>query len=159
MKCEEFELALTSGEELSAEALAHQQSCESCKAFAAELPGLLSDAALPAMSSAEQAKLNGLADSVIRRYRAEQPRRSGWRQMASLAVAASLGALITSAVFKLGPERGQASRKPDAPAPQLSADQTPFSDGAFEVASAADDSSDDDSLEVSWPSLNEGDVQ
>lgn len=159
MKCEEFELLLTSGDPLSEEAAKHQQSCESCSAFAAELPGLLSDAALPAMSSAEHAKLNGLTDAVLRQYRADQPRRSATRQLVSLALAASVGALVTSAVFKLAPAGTAAkSKAPEAPLTQVVADQVAFADNTFELGQTADDASDDDSLEVSWPSPTEGDV-
>ncbi len=157
MTCEEVELALSSGDPLSDSAQAHLQSCESCRAFAAELPGLLSDAALPELSAAERTKLDGLTMAVLRQYRADRPRVSGVRQFVSLALAAGVGALVTSAVFKLSPQAPQ-SKKAAPQVVQLAADPSGLGDSAFELASADDATDDDASLEVSWPSLNEGDV-
>jgi anti-sigma factor RsiW len=158
VRCEEFELALLSSEPLSAEATAHTAQCASCKAFAAEVPGLLAAASMPPPSAPEKARLDGLAASVLRQYQADRPKRSVFRQLAPLALAAGLGAVVTSAVFKLSPVTAQASAKPDA-ARVAPADQSGFGDGAFDGVAAGDEGSDDESLEVSWPSINEGDVQ
>ena len=158
MNCEEVELALLSGEPLSAPQQAHLSGCPACSQFSNEAKALLAAAAMPPLSSLERMKLDTLAGAVQRAYSAPQPKRSPWRQVVSLALAASVGALITSAVFKLQPVPVQASEQREAPALTLVADQSGFGDvSGFDVAQVSDDS-DDEALEVSWPSIPEGDA-
>jgi hypothetical protein len=158
MRCEEFELALLSEEPLSAEAQAHAAACPGCAAFRDEVPGLLADAALPELSLAERARLDGLVPSLLAAQRTQTKRRAALRQAVSLALAASLGAVVASAVvLKLRPVHAAHPAVPmRAAAP--SSDVVTYADLGFELPAATDDGSDVDSLEVSWPSPTEGDV-
>ncbi len=154
MSCETYELALLSEEPLSPEAEAHVAACPSCSAFRAELPGLLSDAELPPLTDAERERLEQLPRQVLQAYRAEQRPRRAWRQVVSLALAASLGAGVASAVLlKWSPAP---SKGGGATVVRALPDAVAVSEPGWELP--ADDGSDLEALEVSWPSINEGDV-
>jgi len=155
MNCEAYELALLSDEPLSEEAKAHAAACTACAAFRDQVPGLLADAALPPVSEEERARLASLPQAVLQAYRAERAPRSGWRQVVSLALAASLGAGIASAVLlKLSPGPASAG---GATVVRALPDAVAVAEPGWELP-AADDGSDLEALEVSWPSINEGDV-
>ncbi len=158
MTCEEFELLFLTEEPLGAEAQAHAASCPACAAFQAEVPSLLADAALAEPSLAERAHLERLVPTLLATQRAQTKRRATFRQAVSLALAASLGAVVASAVvLELRPTRADRT-VPAARTVTLSPESLAFADSPGFELPPADDGSDLDSLEVSWPSPNEGDV-
>lgn len=143
MTCEEVELELP---EPSVEARAHLETCSSCR----ETATLLGLATLPPLSEAERAMLSGLAVSLQRDVRAP-PRRDGLvRRVASLALAAGVGALIASAaMLKLSPEPRVETRTVLVTPPEIP---------VLEVSDEFDLSDDEVFFEVGWPSPTEGDL-
>ena len=134
--------------EPSAEARVHLESCASCRE-AARLVGL---AALPPLSDAERAMLHGLEASVQRAHHATSRREGFVRRVASLALAAGLGALVASAaVLKLVP----------APEPRVETRTvlvTPPEVPVLEVSDELNLSDDEVFFDVGWPSPTEGDL-
>ena len=147
MNCDDVELELSGGEP-SVEARAHLADCASCQASARVL-GL---AALPPLSQSERLVLSGLQAGAQQSWRAGRARGEGLRRLASLALAAGVGALLASAVLvKTAPEP-----KPVEPVVRtvlLSAPEVPVLD--FDGANLSDD---EVFFEVGWPSPTEGDL-
>lgn len=142
MTCEEVELELP---EPSEQARAHLETCAACR-DTAKLLGL---ATLPPLSEAERAMLAGLATSLPRAV--SPPRRDGLgRRVASLALAAGLGALVASAaMLKLSPEPRIETRTVLVTPPEIP---------VLEVSDELDLSDDEVFFEVGWPSPTEGDL-
>lgn len=142
MTCEEVELELP---EPSEQARAHLETCASCR-DTAKLLGL---ATLPPLSEAERAMLAGLATSLPRAV--VPPRRDGLvRRVASLAVAAGLGALVASAaMLKFSPAPRIETRTVLVTPPEIP---------VLEVSDELDLSDDEVFFEVGWPSPTEGDL-
>ncbi|GMU60495.1 MAG: hypothetical protein AMXMBFR34_22580 [Myxococcaceae bacterium] len=151
MTCEDFELEL-GAPALSALARAHLEGCASCR----ETCEVVALAALPEVAAAERAALVGLSTSALSAWRAQDRRRDVLSRVASLALAAGLGAVLaTGVMWKARPAavaEVPALVQPVA-APVLLEPVVPdFSDDAF-------DSGDDEvSWEVSWPLVTEGDL-
>jgi hypothetical protein len=144
MTCEDVALEL-SGPEPSAEARAHVAGCASCQ----ETARVLGRAALPPLTETERLLLQGLASSTQAAWRARQGRGERVRRVASLALAAGVGALLASAVLARRPV--EAPREVETvylAIPELAS----FDDDA------ANFSDDEVFLEVGWPSPTEGDL-
>lgn len=140
MKCEDVELELSSGE-LSSEVQSHLTACESCRASAQ----VLDLAALPALTKGEQLALGGLATSTFSAWRRRQATSSRLRRMGSLALAAGLGALISSVALQ-----GH-QPEPLVRTVVVQADES----YDFEEANLSDD---EVFFEIGWPSPTEGDM-
>ncbi len=147
MTCEDVELELSGGEP-STEARAHLETCASCR----ETARLLNVATLPPLTQAERMVLNGVAASTQHAWRASRARGNTVRRVASLGLAAGLGALIASAaVLQLSPApqlvvetRTVMMAPPEIPVLQLSDELNLSDDEVF--------------FEVGWPSPTEGDL-
>lgn len=139
MTCEDVELSLLEDGPRSPELLGHLEGCASCRAFQADTQALL----VPEpVSAAERGLLSGLSARVQAQASARASRSRGLKQLASLALAAGLGAVIAASVLARG-----TPAQPAAPAPPA----------AVQVASVT--AEDFPEYEVAWPSLtNEGDV-
>lgn len=145
MNCEETELELSGGE-LSADARTHLDGCASCRE-AARLFGL---AALPPLADVERLMLNGVAASTQQQWRAQQSRGGRVRQVASLALAAGVGALVASvAVLRF-----------HQPTPVVRVETVHVVPPEVPVLEFIDAnlSEDDVFFEVGWPSPTEGDL-
>jgi hypothetical protein len=141
--CEEVELELP---EPSVEARAHLETCAACR----ETAKLLGLATLPPLSEAERAMLGGLAASLQREVQAPRRRDSVAGRVASLALAAGLGALVASAaMLKLSPEPRVETRTVLVTPPEIP---------VLEVSDEFDLSDDEVFFEVGWPSPTEGDL-
>ena len=148
MNCEEVELELSAGEP-SVEVRAHVTDCAACQATARVL-GL---AALPPLSQTERLVLNGLAATTQQAWKGQRQRGQGMQRWATLALAAGLGGLLTSAVLH------QPTSGPVAVAEQqvrnvlVSYPELPVLE--YDEANLSDD---EVFFEVSWPSPTEGDL-
>ena len=153
MKCTDFENRLNEllddrlAPQDDASVVAHANSCADCR----EALEVLALAAQPEPTAGERAKAVGLPAAVQAEWLRLQRRHGAVRTFAGLAIAASVGALVASAVlWKLTPAPSAVARPGgdrDAELIVWMEDSTPL---------AADDES---NFEVSWPSLNEeGDV-
>lgn len=147
MKCEDVELELSGGE-LSTEAREHLEGCASCQATA-KLLGL---AALPPLSETERLVLGGLAASTQKTWRETRRRSGAASRLASLALAAGVGALLASAVLmKLVPQ----------PEPRVETRTVMVTPPEIPVLEASDEinlSDDEVFFDVGWPSPTEGDL-
>jgi hypothetical protein len=140
MTCDDAVLELSDPGAPSVGLAAHLAGCEACQ----EAARVLALAALPPPTAADQAALAGLADSALGAWTLQERRRAsrrrGARQLARLALAAGVGALVASGALLLRPH----------PSPQL---------GAPGAELAANDESylleDEVFFDVSWP---EGDL-
>lgn len=147
MTCDELQLTFPEGA-ADMVAQAHLETCTNCR----EALEALTLAAQPPPPAAERAKLTGLAGATQTAWLAAQRQRSARRSLVSLALAASIGALVaTGVMWKLQP---RAPVSVAAPAPSAEPSMVVWMEDA--TPPAADDAS---NFEVSWPSLNEeGDV-
>ncbi len=143
MTCEETELELVTSEAPSPGALEHLATCERCRAFQASSAQLLADAALPAPSAEEKARLSTLAPRVLQGFQRTDRRRSFARRVVSLAVAACMGAAVASAALLPRVQRA-------AEQPVVVVSDFGFPD--LEPASSSDTEDELDTFEVSWPS-------
>jgi predicted anti-sigma-YlaC factor YlaD len=140
MTCDDAVLELSDPGGPSAGLAGHLAGCEACR----ETARVLALAALPPATAADQAALAGLAGSALaawtRQERTRAARRRGARQLARLALAAGVGALVASGALLLRPH----------PAPPTAATRPEL---------AANDESylleDEVFFDVSWP---EGDL-
>lgn len=150
MNCDDVALELSGGDP-SNEARAHLAECSDCQATARVL-GLVE---LPALTQAERLVVGGLAASTQQAWRARRSRGEGLRRVASLALAAGLGALLASALLvDLG------SPLP-TPTPVASPVRTVMmvTPPEIPVLDFEDNLSDDEVFfEVGWPSPTEGDL-
>lgn len=144
MNCEDVELEL-SGAEPSPEARVHLEQCASCQQTARVL-GL---AALPPLSQAERLMLSSLAASTVELGRSQRRRGEGARRLASLALAAGLGALLASAVVS----RPVPASEPEVRTVLVAAPEMPVLE--FDEANLSDD---EVFFEVGWPEPTEGDL-
>jgi hypothetical protein len=141
MTCDELQLTFPEGA-ADMVAQAHLEACGDCRASLEAL----TLAAQPMPPAAERAKLAGLAGATHAAWLAAQKRRSARKNLVSLALAASVGALIaTGVMWKLAPRAPVVVPAAEPSMVVWMEDATPL---------AADDAS---NFEVSWPSL-EGDV-
>ncbi len=145
MNCEECELELSGGE-VSAEVRAHVASCAQC----AETSRVLGAAALAPVSDEELLLLRGISASAQAQFRRSQTRGGTFRKVASLALAAGLGALLASAaVWQLKPV-------PEA-RPYVLSELYPLEVAVLD--GYENNQLDDDVFaEVGWPSPTEGDL-
>lgn len=144
MTCDELQLTFPEGA-ADMVAQAHLETCADCR----ESLEAVTLAAQPVPSAAERAKLVGLPAAVQTAWVTAQRKQSARRSVASLALAASVGALVaTGVMWKLrAPEPAASVPVAEPTVVVWMEDATPL---------AADDAS---NFEVSWPSLNEeGDV-
>lgn len=148
MKCEDVELELT-GAEPSPEARAHLEGCRACQ----DTARLLGLATLPPPSQAERLVLSGVATSTQRAWNQSQRRFSTLRRVASLALAAGVGALVAStAVVKLTPV-------PEARIETRVVTMAPIELPSLDVSDEPNLSDDEVFFDVGWPSPTEGDQQ
>lgn len=150
MTCEDVELELSGGTP-SVDARAHLETCTSCQTTA-KLLGL---AVLPPLSDTERLVLSGLAASTQREWESRQRSASSTRRVASLALAAGVGALLASTVLlgtRAEPTPVVETRTVLVAAPEVP-DLADFVGDDFNV------SDDDVFFDVSWPSPTEGDLQ
>lgn len=159
MTCEDFELEL--GEPaLSADAQAHLSACAACR----ETYEVVALAALPEPTAAERAALAGLESAVRAAWQRDARRRDVVSRVVGLAIAAGVGALVaTGVMWRLRPEPApQPVPKVAAPAVTAPADVEPVLLEAPVVPDLSGDalnqSDDDVSFEVSWPSVTEGEL-
>lgn len=147
MTCDDVELALVTGEGLSAEAREHLATCERCAVFQRDAVQLLDDAALPPMSASEKAAAASLAPRVHQAWKATERRRGVLRRFAGLAVAACMGAAVASAA--LVPRLSQPRGLPT----EISSSEPEWQVTGFELpAAGADEELDFD--EVAWPTAD-----
>jgi hypothetical protein len=148
MTCDDVELELSGGSS-SPDVRAHLETCASCQTTARVL-GL---ATLPPLTDTERLVLSGLAASTQREWRAHQrPRRSFAARLASLALAAGVGALLASTIALRSRPEPTVETRTVLMAP---AEVPEFSD----LGGADFNLSDDDVFfEVGWPSPTEGDL-
>jgi hypothetical protein len=149
MTCDEVELALVTGEALSAEAKEHLGTCEKCSEFQRDAAQVIQDAALPPLSVLEKGALQGLAPRVHHAWKQKERRGSVVRRFVGLAVAACMGAAVASAA--LMPKLAhQATVAREAIASDSSPSEWPVA-GLELPASAPDDELD---FEVAWPTAD-----
>jgi len=148
MNCEAVELELSEAEP-SVEARAHLEGCASCT----ETAKVLGLASLPPLSQSERLALTGLASSTQKEWRSSRVRVGAVRRVASLALAAGVGALLASGlVLKLMP-------KPEARVETKVVTVSALELPNFEVVSDEPNLSDDEVFfDVGWPSPTEGDL-
>jgi hypothetical protein len=148
MNCEAVELELSDAEP-SAEAREHLAGCISCQ----ESVRVLGLASLPVPSQTERLVLTGLATSTQRAWNQSQRRFTTIRRVASLVLAAGVGALVAStAVLKLAP----------TPATRIETrvvTMAPLEVPSFDVSDEPNLSDDEVFFDVGWPSPTEGDQQ
>lgn len=146
MNCDDVVLLL-GDEPRSPEVTAHLSTCAECT----ESARVLSLAVLPALTPTERMMLPGIEVSVRKSLRQRREPTGSFRRVASLALAAGLGALVASAViFQLKP----------APVPRV---ETVLMVPSEEVSvlEASDElnlSDDEVFFDVGWPSPTEGDL-
>ena len=149
MTCEDVELELSGGTPGDAARL-HLESCANCQATAKVL-GL---ATLPPLSDTERLLLAGLESSTRRELRDQKKRSAFLPRVASLGLAAGLGALLASVVVMRtlpAPEPRVETRTVMMTAPELPGFQLDEGDD-FNL------SDDDVFFDVGWPSPTEGDL-
>lgn len=151
MKCEDVEVELSGGTVPEA-VRAHLETCASCS----ESAKVLGLAALPAVSESEKLLLSSLAATTQKAWRDRQSRTSSVRRVASLALAAGLGALLASGVMLKvmpTPEAKIVTRTEIVAVPELAAfDKAPWGDGVGWGSSDFNLSDDEVFFEVGWPS-------
>lgn len=150
MTCDDVVVALSGGA-LVEEAKAHLEGCAACR----EAARVLALAALPALDAEEQQALSGLAVSTSAGWMARRKRAGAWRQVASLAVAAGVGALVASAVLLRAREE-ERSNAPQGPVASGREAVTTV-DLSFDLE-GANLSSDEVFLDVSWPTPTAGEL-
>lgn len=143
--CEEVELELP---EPSVEARAHLETCATCR----ETARVLGLATLPPLSDAERLMLGGLSATLQREARPTARREGLVRRVASLALAAGIGALVASAaVLRLTPP-------PETRVETRTVLVTPPEVPVLEVSDELNLSDDEVFFDVGWPSPTEGDL-
>lgn len=144
MTCEEIELELSGGT-LSAEGRAHLDGCASC----GETARLFGLAAMPAVTDEERLMMKSLSSTTQAAWRSRQTRGGAFRRVASLAMAAGVGALVASGVMlKLRPEPEVRVQTIHVTPPELP--NIEFVDSNL--------SDDEVFFDVGWPSPTEGDL-
>ncbi|MGV3625900.1 MAG: hypothetical protein ACO1OB_34135 [Archangium sp.] len=144
MTCEEVELELSGGTS-SPEGREHLEGCAACR----ETSRLFGLAALPPVTDAERLMMKGLAVSTQQAWRVKSSRGGVVRRVASLAMAAGLGALVaTGVMLKLRPEAEVRVQTIHVTPPEVPALE-------FVEANLSDD---EVFFDVSWPSPTEGDL-
>lgn len=146
MTCEEVELELSGGT-LSVEGRAHLDGCAAC----GETARLFGLAALPPVTDAERLMLKSLASTTQQAWRSQQSRGGTFRRVASLAMAAGVGALVASvAMVKLRP----------MPQPEVRVHTVHVMPPELPNIEFADANLSDDEVffDVGWPSPTEGDL-
>ena len=144
MTCEEIELELSGGT-LSPEGRTHLDGCASCR----ETARLFGLAAMPAVTDAERLMMKSLASSTQAEWVRKSSRGGAFRRVASLAMAAGVGALVASGVMlKLRPE------------PEVRVQTIHVTPPELPNIELVDSNLSDDEVffDVSWPSLTEGDL-
>lgn len=143
LECHDVELALLEPERSDA-VRAHLAGCQSCQAFERDLGAVTALAALPEPSGAERARLLGLAPRTLALVKRQEQRGALWRQLGSMAIAASVGALVA----------GLALRGGEAPAPEPRPTAA-VSDVSLEFPLVLVDdgvmADSDDDVEIAWP--------
>lgn len=143
LKCEDVELALLEPFR-SDEVRAHLAGCQSCQAFERDLGAVSALAALPEPSGAERARLLGLAPRTLAAVKRQQTRGAVLKQLGSLALAASVGALVASLALRGG----------EAPVPEPRP-TVAVSDASLEFPLVVVDdgvmADSDDDVEIAWP--------
>jgi hypothetical protein len=138
----------------------HLAGCEDCRAARSTLEL----AGLPPVSEAELAALAASEGALLSAWQAQQPppavislasrRAPVWRQLTQLALAASLGAVVASAVFLRHPASGLGAERPVSLTPVV-LEEPALPDQADE----ANLSDDEVFFDVSWPSAtSDGDL-
>jgi hypothetical protein len=140
MTCDECQNLALTGDPAAAE---HLEGCRACQAEHAKAQEALTLAALPALSEEESARLGALEASSERAWRRNEGRRSAWRRVAGLAVAAAVGGLIASAALIRQSPHAPVAPRPEAVAVALA------DEGAYALE-ASDDEFDPSSYEVPW---------
>jgi len=133
MTCEECQALATTGDTAAAE---HLAGCAACREEEAKTKAALALAAMPALSGEEAAQLGPLAASTWSAWRRAERRKSLWRSVAGLAVAAAVGGLIASAaLLRASPHSSAPQRAVVAAAddPALLASDDEFDTSAYEV--------------------------
>jgi hypothetical protein len=147
MTCDEAVLELT-GEAPSPDVQAHLDACGACRDAALVL-GL---AALPPVSHVERAALNDLPRRVVDAARGEaRSRTTRFSQLASLALAAGLGAIVASSVL-LGT---RVTPQPERVVIEVPL-EVPALPGDFDEPNLSDD---EVFFDVSWPDVSQGTQQ
>jgi predicted anti-sigma-YlaC factor YlaD len=147
MTCDEAVLELKA-EAPSPEVQAHLDGCGACRDAALVL-GL---AALPPVSAVERAALNDLPRRVVAAARVDgRARFSSVRQLASLALAAGLGAIVASGVL-LGTRVPVQAERVVVEVPL----EVPALPGDFDEPNLSDD---EVFFDVSWPDVSQGTQQ
>ena len=149
LSCEDVELSLLEPGR-SDEVRAHLAACEKCRAFEKDMGQVSELAALPELSGAERAKLLGLAPRTLARVRQGEARWGAVRRVASLALAASIGALVATAALK----RSEVPGPTDFPRVS-SLESRVSSDANLEFPLVLVDdgalADSDDDIEIAWP--------
>lgn len=140
MTCDECQTLALTGDPAAAE---HLETCLTCQAEHAKAQAALELAALPALSEEETSRLGLLEASTGAAWRRAEGRRSAWRRVAGLAVAAAVGGLIASAAL-LRPDPH--SRV----APRAEAVTVALADEGAGALEAGDDEFDPSAYEVPW---------
>jgi hypothetical protein len=154
MRCDDVLLEL--GSPATSEAVrAHLEGCAECRSTAV----LIDLAALPPVSSAERAGLEGLASATQARWRSQEHRRvegaGRWQRLAQLALAAGVGALLATGALSWRQHRAGAV-SPSAVTFQLVALEVPvLPEPELDEPNLSDD---EVFFEVSWPQPTEGDL-
>jgi len=144
MTCDEWQTLALTGDAAAAE---HLESCPGCRDEYAKAQAALALAAMPALSKEETAQLHSLAGSTWSGWRHAESRRSRWRQVAGLAVAAAVGGLIASAALL--------RQAPHSPAPlrAVAAEVASTGEEALPLdarLAVSDDEFDPSAYEVPW---------
>lgn len=158
MTCEDFELELGEAA-LSADAQAHLSQCAACR----ETVEVVALAALPEPTAAERAALMGLEGTARTAWQREARRRDRVSRVVGLALAAGVGALVaTGVMWKLRPDVAPQPAPKVEPVVAAPRDAEPVLLDAPVVPDLSGDalnqSDDDVSFEVSWPSVTEGEL-
>ncbi len=150
MTCTDYELKISTGE-LDTGVTAHLGTCLNCRAHADAVKEVSGLAALPELSGEEQLALARVSAGTRDALRKADRRRGVARRVLSFAIAAGLGAVLASGfAWKMA--------SPVLPPSSPSAENLPTWE--LSAVAEADLSSDDENFyEVSWPSLNEGEMQ
>jgi hypothetical protein len=139
----------------------HLAGCEDCRAARS----MLELAGLPPVSEAELEALAASEGALLSAWKAQQPppavislasrRAPVWRQLTQLALAASLGAVVASAVFLKHPAGGPGAERPLSLTPVV-LEEPALPDQAADEANLSDD---EVFFDVSWPSAtSDGDL-
>ena len=154
MTCDDVQLLLsTEARPLSPEVESHLAGCEACRAYEADAQVVLGLAGLPELSAAERAKLATLPVSTRAAWDRARPGRGRLAELARLALAAGVGALLASAAWtRYGPTRTEVVERVVT---------TPVEVASVPIIGLPDEPNLFDTEvfpEVSWPTETEGDL-